>query len=61
MARPMVYLWLSQQLDIPYTYCHVGMFDMRTCREVVNLCEDYRTKIVTAELASTGVDWSDLA
>lgn len=40
-ARKNGYAWLSKQLDIEYKYCHIGMFDVETCKEVVDLCKPY--------------------
>lgn len=40
-ARDLAYNWLSQQLDIPLKYTHIGMFDLEECQSVVNLCKPY--------------------
>ena len=37
-ARGAGYRWLAEQLDIPYSQCHIGMFDANTCRRVVDIC-----------------------
>jgi zinc-finger-containing domain len=35
MSRTELYQKLSKYLDIPEEYCHIGMFDIDTCKEVV--------------------------
>ena len=36
-ARGMGYKWLADQLGIKANDCHIGMFDVETCRRVVDL------------------------
>lgn len=31
------YAWLAQQLELPTHLCHIGMFDVDTCRRVIEL------------------------
>ena len=38
MKRSRAYAWLASQLCIPTNKCHIGMFDISTCRKVVALC-----------------------
>ncbi len=35
MTRKEVYQVLSQYLNIPSEYCHIGMFSLKTCKEVI--------------------------
>jgi hypothetical protein len=35
MKRKEAYLWLSQMLNIPEEYTHIGMFNLKTCKEVI--------------------------
>ncbi len=44
-ARGSGYRWLAEQLGIPFEDCHIGMFDVETCRRVVDLCEPYRKRL----------------
>jgi hypothetical protein len=44
-ARGSGYRWLSEQLGIPREACHIGMFDVATCKRVVELCEPHLRKI----------------
>ncbi|EDX6630579.1 hypothetical protein CVC30_004814, partial [Salmonella enterica subsp. enterica serovar Cerro] len=39
MSRKDAYLWLSKQLDIKFSECHIGMFDEDMCEKVVELCK----------------------
>lgn len=38
MKRKAAYGWLAEKLGIPRNDCHIGMFDVETCREVVKVC-----------------------
>lgn len=38
MPRGKAYAWLARQLGIPKEQCHIGEFDVDTCRRVVELC-----------------------
>jgi hypothetical protein len=40
-ARGSGYKWLAAQLGVPVDQCHIGMFDVDTCKRVVALCEPY--------------------
>lgn len=37
-ARKWAYRWLAEQLGLSKDECHIGMFDLETCRYVVKLC-----------------------
>lgn len=37
-ARQAGYRWLADQLEIEGSACHIGMFDVETCRRVVAIC-----------------------
>lgn len=39
MTRRQAYQWLAEQLGIDSDDCHIGMFDVETCRRVVAVCE----------------------
>ena len=39
VARKNAYAWLSQQLNIPMKRCHIGYFDIETCRRVAEVCQ----------------------
>lgn len=43
-ARSDGYHWLAEQLGIPFEKCHIGMFDVETCKRVVEICEPYYPK-----------------
>ena len=38
-AKKDAHLWLSIQLGIPREICHIGMFDVKDCKRVVELCK----------------------
>lgn len=38
-ARSAAYLWLAEQLGIPYEDTHIAMFDVATCKRVVEACK----------------------
>lgn len=37
MSRKGAYVWLSNQLSIPYELSHIGYFGVQTCQRVVSL------------------------
>jgi hypothetical protein len=39
MRRKAAYAWLAKQLGITGKEAHIGMFDLATCRRVVETCE----------------------
>lgn len=42
-ARNLSYAWLAKKMGIPRHECHMGMFDVDQCREVIRICfvEDF--------------------
>lgn len=36
--RNKAYLWLSKQMGIDKEYCHIGMFNIEQCKQVVEIC-----------------------
>jgi len=47
-ARTKAYAWLAEQLDLHPSQCHVGMFDVDTCKRAVNVCIKNQTERKTA-------------
>lgn len=45
MTRHQAYAWLSEQLGIPPKRTHIGMFDVLTCKKVVQICNQWRQEI----------------
>jgi len=43
MGRNEAYRWLAAQLKIKVHKCHVGMFDVETCKRVVELSRGYKS------------------
>ena len=39
--RKKSYIWLSEQLGLPEERTHIGMFDVKTCKKVVEICKVY--------------------
>lgn len=39
-TRSEAYAWLSDQLGIPFPECHIGMFDVEMCRNVIEICNE---------------------
>jgi ssDNA-binding Zn-finger/Zn-ribbon topoisomerase 1 len=39
--RSVAYEWLAKKLKIKYQHCHIGMFDIETCKKVVEVCQSY--------------------
>lgn len=40
MRRKQAYRWLAEQLSIDFKDCHVGMFDVETCKRAVQICKE---------------------
>jgi len=36
LTRNQAYEYLAKHLNLPTEYCHIGMFSVKTCQEVVN-------------------------
>lgn len=45
MSRSKAYKWLASELHINPKNCHIGGFDLTTCRRVVELCETQENDI----------------
>ena len=41
VARNAGYAWLAENLGIKKEDCHIGMFDIETCRKVIKFCIQY--------------------
>lgn len=39
--RNKAYLWLSKKMKIDKEYCHIGMFDVEQCKQVIEICGEY--------------------
>lgn len=37
--RGAAYAWLAKKMNLPMSQCHIGMFNVEQCREVVNWCK----------------------
>lgn len=44
-ARGSMYYWLARKLNIPREHCHIGMFDVETCKRAVSICEEGMAKL----------------
>lgn len=40
MSRSKAYGWLAKQLGISREETHIGMFDLETCRLVIEICRE---------------------
>lgn len=45
-ARNAGYVWLAESLKIHIDDCHIGMFDIDTCKRVVALCSPFLKKSI---------------
>lgn len=41
MSRTLAYSWLAEQLCIPVEDCHIGMFNLDQCKNVVSIMDHY--------------------
>lgn len=37
--RTIAYQWLAEQLGLPESKCHIGLFDVDMCRKVIQICK----------------------
>lgn len=44
MSRGQAYRWLSEQMNVAVDECHIGMFDIAQCMQVVRVCMLRRIK-----------------
>lgn len=42
MDRSAAYTWLQEAMGLPEDECHIGMFDLDRCQEVVRRCNEKR-------------------
>ncbi len=42
MSRKEAYRWLAESLGIPSERCHIGMFDVEQCEQVIKACGEWR-------------------
>ena len=40
-ARNSAYKWLSEKLNTPIEFTHIGMFDAQLCNKVIEVCKPY--------------------
>lgn len=38
-TRKEAYMWLAKELNVPKEECHIGMFNLKTCKEVIHICK----------------------
>ena len=46
-TREKAYLWLSKEMGIKKQFCHIGMFDVEECKQVVSICQPLAEDITT--------------
>lgn len=39
MTRSVAYKWLAKEMGINVQNCHIGMFDIKQCEKVIEICE----------------------
>lgn len=44
ISRTRAYRWLATQLGMDAETCHIGMFDIATCRQVVEVCSAHTVR-----------------
>ena len=44
MSRSLAYSWLADKLGIPKSKCHVGWFDVETCKRAIEVCKTFKAK-----------------
>lgn len=46
MSRKEAYKWLADMLMIPNEECHIGMFDVKMCQKVIQLCKKQDNQVI---------------
>lgn len=46
LTRRKAYAWLARQMGLTLETCHIGMFDVNQCEQVVRMCAAYQFKEV---------------
>lgn len=41
--RKEAYKWLSEKLNITFSECHIGMFDVDTCKKAIKVCNELQS------------------
>jgi zinc-finger-containing domain/Topoisomerase DNA binding C4 zinc finger len=44
MTRKQAYLWLAEQMDLPATKAHIGLFNVEQCRRVIDIVNETLTE-----------------
>ena len=44
--RSSCYAWLAKKLGISYYACHIGMFDIETCKKAIEICQKYKHEFI---------------
>jgi hypothetical protein len=44
--RRRVYTWLANKLGIDRKHCHIGEFDVETCRRVISICQEHGEELL---------------
>lgn len=40
-ARRLAYDWLAKEMDLPNLLCHIALFDIDQCKQVISICKPY--------------------
>lgn len=56
MKRGEAYAWLAKKLRMKKEDCHIGMFDVDTCRRVVDVCKGPNAKVTGLSVSEGPVD-----
>lgn len=46
VRRVEAYAWLSREVGVPKEKCHIGMFDLRECKKVLEVCHEERDRSI---------------
>lgn len=46
LSRQEAYKWLAEMLNIPMEECHIGMFDVKMCQKVIELCKHQDNPVI---------------
>ena len=46
VSRREAYDWLAKMMNLPLEECHIGMFDIKQCQEVIHLCRKQDNPVI---------------
>ena len=59
LNRSNCYYWLSEKLDLPIEFTHIGWFSIKTCKKVIKIFNDTEISDIINEILDSGLEVHD--